>query len=144
MRLTVYKPNRANKGSACSFNVYEDGDDSCVYAEIIRQVSWDDKKKTGSFRDGEKVSVKFNWKELCSLKRALGKNREKSFFHAFGDSQTQIFFKKYVKDDEQVGFSFSIKQGDESFYIGFDFDEVAALIEWLDRALDQIYEAEEA
>lgn len=65
MGLQFYKPNSKNAGAACgvSFN----SKDEAIYLSFIKQTSWNEKEKTGSFKGGEKCNVKFSLFETGSM-----------------------------------------------------------------------------
>lgn len=50
--IQFYKPNPRNSGSACSFYKTRDG---AIMFSIIKQASWDDSKKTGSFQKNRQI-----------------------------------------------------------------------------------------
>ena len=61
MRVQFYKPNAKVTGSACSFWTSEDGS---IMSSLIKQDSWDDARKRGSFsknkdNPNKKVIIKY-------------------------------------------------------------------------------------
>jgi len=55
MKFTLYKPNAKNTGSAFTFDATKDNSGkSVLFVSMIQQYSWDDQKKTGSFKQNAK------------------------------------------------------------------------------------------
>ncbi|MDB4761422.1 hypothetical protein OAG04_00260 [bacterium] len=55
MKFTLYKPNAKNTGSAFTFDATKDNSGKPVlFVSMIQQYSWDDQKKTGSFKQNAK------------------------------------------------------------------------------------------
>lgn len=162
--ITLYKPNSNNKGSLLSCNVralVKKDDDSqgekAFYTTIIKQTGWDDKNKTGTFKDGEKVVSKFNAIELADIIYAFNSNQKVSFFHDGGNQKSQIIFaprfkkekkgNKWVDTNEQVGFGLAIYKSEEGqedkelFVFTFSFGEAQYFIEYLKFSLEHIFSA---
>lgn len=138
--LQFYKPNPKNTGSGCSFK-YSAKDD-CIFVNMIKQASWDDKTKRGSFAGNSQnpkmsCSVKLSLTEASDIISAMRRNSDVSAFHDSAKQVTRIKFSPYVrplKEDPtksaQVGYSFSVSkeskenaQDKTSFLIGFTFGE---------------------
>ena len=49
--ISFYKPNSKNTGTACSFSV--NSKDNSVWGSLIKQSSWNDAKKIGSFSENQ-------------------------------------------------------------------------------------------
>jgi len=137
--IQFYKPNPKNNGHACSFYMSQDGS---YWMTLIKQESWDAKKKIGSFQKNKgnpqkTVNVKFNPTEIAGFIDSIESNRVSSGYH--GSNQIVRFkFSPYNKGDEQVGFSLSVtKESKEdstektSFLLGFYFSEARLLKEHL-------------
>ncbi len=109
MSLHFYKPNQKSTGTACSF--WRNSEDNTFWISLIKQDSWNSKTRTGSFsknKDNPKkrVIVKFSDLEIAGLIDSIERNAEYKGYHG---SQKQIVtfnFKPYIKNDEQLGFSF--------------------------------------
>jgi len=55
MKFTLYKPNSKNTGAAFSFDLAKDKKGNAVmYVSMIQQHSWNDKTKSGSFKENAK------------------------------------------------------------------------------------------
>ena len=55
MNFTLYKPNSKNQGSAFSFSINKGKNDKPVlFVSKIQQYSWNDSRKTGSFKENAK------------------------------------------------------------------------------------------
>ena len=111
----------------------------------IKQASWDDQKKTGSFsanaKDPEKnIYIKLNEHEVGSLILSIEKYTEFKAFHSFKDDKTQISFKPYEKKNGGNAFSFSIvKNGSLKFGLGIELGEARALVVLLEMFLTKFF-----
>jgi hypothetical protein len=149
MPLEFYKANPRSTGAACQFSF--NSKERALFVSIKRQVSYNPQKRIGSFWDGERCLVKFSVNEIGQMCHALERNKEWSNYHGFGGNKTQIFFKPYIKEDNegnpvQKGFTLNIARsvGEEekkSFLIGFDFGECVVIREFLKFALEHIFSA---
>lgn len=163
MPLTIFKPNSKNTGSACSWSFNSKGDKKGIFLEMIKQVSWDDTKKTGSFKGGEKVNLKLSIVEAGGFLRVLkdirdvqmdgdgkaisSENQTAKFFHDSGESGNKgITFQKsaYMSGQKKVsvfGLSVSVSEGENKSYfkIPFDPNEAETLQSWLQFALEHIF-----
>lgn len=145
--VQFYKANPRVTGTACSFWVNADGS---IMASLIKQASWDDKKRTGSFHANKenpkgRVIVKLSPSEVGGLVDSIESNRELSTYHSSQNQVLQIKFGPYIdkKTSEQKGFSFSVNKQDKadttnkaSFIIGFTYPEARYLKEYLLFTLD--------
>ena len=142
MSFQLIKPTKSNAGSACQFNVKVEN--SCVYAQLTKQVSWMDGH--GTFKGGLRIVTKLAINEIGAILDCLEFNREFSTVHKNSSGLTQIHFKKYARKDNpniQVGYSFTLgkKDGEETkwFYIGITFAEGQVLKEYLRYSLGLIF-----
>lgn len=155
--LQYYKPNSKNTGCGCSFK-YSAKDD-CVFVNMIKQASWDEQTKRGSFAGNAQnpkasCSLKLSLTEAADIISAVRRNGEVSAFHDSAKQVTRIKFSPYfrpTKDDPsktaQVGYSFSVSkeskenaQDKTSFLIGFTFGEGVRLEAFLCFALAKSFE----
>lgn len=155
--LQFYKPNSKNTGCGCSFK-YSAKDD-CIFVNMIKQASWDDQTKRGSFAGNAQnpkasCSVKLSLTEAGDIISAVRRNGEVTAFHDSAKQVTRIKFSPYVrptKEDPsktaQVGYSFSVSkeskenaQDKTSFLIGFTFGEGVRLESFLCFALAKSFE----
>ncbi len=144
MRVQFYKPNAKVTGSACSFWTSEDGS---IMSSMIKQDSWDDSRKRGSFsknkdNPSKKVIIKLNATEAGAIVDALENNRKWSGYHQSKNQVTKINFGPYERNGDQVGFSYSVNKEDKedstnktSFIIGFTFGEGIVLRQALLEAI---------
>lgn len=151
--ISFYKPNSKNTGTACSFSV--NSKEGSIWSSLIKQSSWNEGTKTGSFSDNKdnpqkSARVKFSITEAAGLLEALDKNIEFSAYHSSDKQVTKIRFSPYVKDDKQVGFSYSVNkeskeniENKQSFLLGFYFNEARLLREFLTHALQSIFKSQE-
>lgn len=131
MNLQFYKGNAKVTGTACSFQTKGPS----LFVNFIKQHSWNEAKKLGSFRENaknpEKTTVlKFNAVEAAGIVDAIDRNAEYKFYHTAPNSNAMGKFCPYIRDNSQIGFSFNAtkeQKGDTvnkvSFLIGFTFAE---------------------
>ena len=151
--ISFYKPNSKNTGTACSFSV--NSKDNSVWGSLIKQSSWNDAKKIGSFSENQNnpnksVKVKFSLTEAAGLLDALERNTEFSAYHTSEKQITKIKLAPYIRDDKQVGFSYSVNkeskenvENKQSFLLGFYFNEARLLREFLVHALQSVFKTQE-
>jgi hypothetical protein len=150
--ISFYKPNSKNTGTACSFSV--NSKDNSVWGSLIKQSSWNDAKKIGSFSENQNnpnksVKVKFSLTEAAGLLDALERNVEFSAYHTSEKQITKIKLAPYIREDKQVGFSYSVNKEDkqnvenkQSYLIGFYFNEARLLKEFLTYSLNSVFETQ--
>jgi hypothetical protein len=150
--ISFYKPNSKNTGTACSFSV--NSKDNSVWGSLIKQSSWNDAKKIGSFSENQNnpsksVKVKFSLTEAAGLLDALERNTEFSAYHTSEKQITKIKLAPYIRDEKQVGFSYSVNKEDkqnvenkQSYLIGFYFNEARLLKEFLTYSLNSVFETQ--
>ena len=128
--LQFYKPNPKSTGSACSFSYYKT--DKALWVNFIKQASWSTQSKTGTFKGSgpdKKANSKFSVTELAGSVHAIETNGEYGGFHGTKERNTTFKFCPYVREGNQVGYSFSLNQNNaqegtkKSFIIGFNFAE---------------------
>ena len=135
--IQFYKPNAKNTGSACSFSYSKK--DKALWVNFVRQSSWNTESKTGTFRGAapeKKAYSKFSVTELAGLVHAIETNGEYGNFHGTKERNTTFKFSPYIREGNQVGYSFSLSQNNaqenvkKSFIIGFNFAEGRMLKEY--------------
>lgn len=147
MKLQFFKPNPRGTGHACSFNVQTKAEDETgrkvrgVYLEIIKQTSWDNSAKTGSFKDGQKINIKFSKTEAAGLLDAIERVTTAKMFHSSGDKTTSIEFTPWMDGENYKGFGFAILQNKVSYRVGLTPAEVTELREWLKFSLHRTFTA---
>jgi hypothetical protein len=150
--ISFYKPNSKNTGTACSFSV--NPKDGSAWSSLIKQSSWNESTKTGSFSDNKdnpqkSARIKFSTTEVAGLLETLDKNTEFSAYHSSEQQITKIKFSPYIKDNKQVGFSYSVQkeskdniENKQSYLIGFYFNEARLLKEFLQYSLTSIFDTQ--
>lgn len=150
--ISFYKPNSKNTGTACSFTV--NTKDASIWGSLIKQSSWNDAKKIGSFSENQNnpnksVKVKFSLTEAAGILDAIERNTEFSAYHTSEKQTTRIKFCPYIREDKQVGFSYSVNKEDkqnsenkQSYLIGFYFNEARLIREFISYALNSTFEAQ--
>jgi hypothetical protein len=117
-KLQFYKPQKTGAGACISFqytNNQEDDRKNGFYVNIIKQAGWDDKSKTGSFKENvgnpeKHRNVKLTETEVSNLILVLDSNGKSKFstVHVNGDRKTPIFFEPYLRSEVFVGHLFKI------------------------------------
>jgi len=150
--ISFYKPNSKNTGTACSFTV--NAKDASIWSSLIKQASWNEVKKIGSFSENQNnpsksVKIKFSLTEAAGLLDALERNGEFSAYHSSEKQSTQIKFSPFIRDEKQVGYSYMVSKTDkqnsenkQSYLIGFYFNEARLLKEFLSYALNTTFESQ--
>lgn len=169
--ITFYKPNSSNKGALLSVNhtaradkKNEDGSvqkgDKTVWLNFVKQTGWNEKEKTGTFKDGKKLNVKLSPTETAGLIAAIDRNVSLAVvmdntyvYHDGTDYGLTIVFEpafkkekqgeKWVDTNVQRGFKFQVtktnkanKEDKESFSVGLTYAELSLLKYYL---IDTIY-----
>jgi hypothetical protein len=144
--IQFYKPNPKVTGTACSFWVTRDG---VIMASLIKQDSWNDQKKIGSFSKNKdnpnaRVIIKLSRIEVAGIIDAMEREVEYKIYH---DSQKQVLQGRFClyldkNTSEKKGFSFSVNKQDKedsiakaSFIIGFTYPEARLLKHELETLL---------
>jgi len=151
--IQIYKPTPRNTGTACSFSF--NNLDGNFYLNLIKQASWNDQKKIGSFSENaqnpeKKVVVKLSKIEVCGILDALDNNRTADFFHNSENQKLGIKFSPYIREDKQVGYSLNVIKNSKaqttqpaiSFLIGFTFAEARMVAEYIKFGLSHIFSTE--
>lgn len=160
MPLQFYKPNKFKTGSAGSFTINSKG--GAIYAEIVKQLTWDDKTETATFYDKEKkekgpnVKIQLDRDEIGGLIYSLLTKGEFKAYHESETQTTQIEFKQYQKYNKQTreyegpflgwGLTVSRKSKEdngkaESHKLPFTYGEAMVLLEYFRFALEKIFSA---
>jgi hypothetical protein len=146
--IQFYKPNSKNTGSAFGFRTGVSGKNKvpCVYMTAIKQHSWNDKSKSGSFsanaKDPDKsISVKFNDFELGGFIYAIENYEKFNAFHSFEDNKTGISLNPYSKNDGSKAFSFSVtRNSSNKFGMGLEMSEAYTLAQYFKFVLNLVFE----
>jgi hypothetical protein len=151
-RLTFYKPNSKNTGSAFQASLGRKNDE--LFFKIIKQVSWDDEKRRGSFKENavdpsKNLSVKLNAVEAASIIQSINTKSEFKAFHK-SKNQTVIISFNLMMDkntNQEKGFSLRmIKESagnstqNTSFIMGFYPNEALILKLFLEEYIKGSFE----
>jgi hypothetical protein len=147
MIVQYYKPNSRNTGCAFSFDigVNNKNQEPCVYIRAVKQFSWNDKTRSGSFSENAKnpeksISIKLNEIEVGGFIHAIEKYTEFSAFHSYEENKTSISFKPYQKKDGAQAFSFGVTRNSANkFGIGVEMSESYMLLEFCKFFLQELY-----
>tara|TARA_Y100000310_G_scaffold240672_1_gene244549 strand:- start:693 stop:1286 length:594 start_codon:yes stop_codon:yes gene_type:complete len=147
--IHFYKPNAKVTGTACSF--WFNNEENTFFSSMIKQDSWNSQKRTGSFIKNKSnpkatVIVKFSPTEIGGIIDSIESNREFSTYHSSQNQISKIKFGSYIKDDKQLGFSYTVnKESKEDsteksgFVIGFKYPEARLLKQYLINALNKSF-----
>jgi hypothetical protein len=144
-RIEFYKPQKSGNGTCATFentSSSEDQKKNGFYINLLKQHSWNDSSKTGSFKENvnnpeKHKKIKLNDLELCNILYVLESNSEKKFstVHKSGDKTTPIFFEPYIKDGAFIGHVLKI----DGIGIAFNLVESVKLREYIKASLQNLY-----
>lgn len=156
--VSIYKPNSKNSGHAMSVSISKDFDDKnnkvppSIMVEIVKQSSWDNSKKQGSFKHpkgskGKKTLMKLTDSEVGDILYSIEKGKTFSAFHKFGDSSKSIKIvtegtERKIKgqDSETVRLvKFGITENSIGFYLLLTAGESQLFLEALRFGLSKIF-----
>ena len=151
-QLQFYKPTPKSTGAASSFWIKPDDKEGMTFwCSLIKQHSWDAKRRTGSFIENKdnkdkRVIIKFSDTEYAGIADAIDRNAEYTGYHGSQNQVVKYRFGPYLKQGEQVGFSLSVQKEDKEdstnkqrYVIGFYFNEAKLLSLYLETALKQSF-----
>ena len=159
MNFTIYKPNSKNTGSAFSFSVNKGKNDKTVlFVSMIQQYSWNDDRKTGSFKENAKNSEKSATTALSAIEAGEILSSFKSripfvAFHKKDQDTTIIKFapwdkKRKIKEKdgdkwyETPAFGINItRNSTQTFRIPLEAGEVEALAQLLKEFINQSFQS---
>lgn len=149
--ISFYKPTPKVTGTAASF--YLNKRDVSFFATLIKQDSWDEVKKTGSFKNNQgnpskKVNIKFNQTEIAAIIDSVDRNVSFEGYHGSNQVVRFTFGPYFLKtknpqgeweqSSEQKGFSFRVTRESKedssektSFALGLTYAESRLLKEYL-------------
>ena len=109
MKFTLYKPNSKNTGAAFSFDLAKDKKGNAVmYVSMIQQHSWNDKTKSGSFKENAKNpeksgTIKLSANEAGEVLSSFKTRIPFVAFHRRNDDTTIIKFTPWDKKRKIMG-----------------------------------------
>ena len=149
-RIEFYKPQKSGNGAALTLECNtsnEDDKKNGFYVNILKQVSWNDETKNGSFKENvdkpdKHKKVKLTDLELCAILDVLekGKNGKFSTVHKLGEKTTPIFFEPFLRGatpEEKVFVGFILKIDGVS--IALNFPESIKIREYIKASLNSLY-----
>ena len=157
--ISFYKPTPKVTGTAMSF--YLNKRDNSFFSNLIKQDSWDDGRKIGSFQknkkvEGKNVNIKFSQTEIAAIMDSIDRNIEITGYHgsnqivrfSFGSYTPKVKSSngEWVEGSEQKGFSFRVTReskedstNKQSYIIGLTFAEAKLLREHLAYLLNESF-----
>ena len=87
-RIEFYKPQKTGNGTCATFDCVtslEDAKKNGFYINLLKQHSWDDSTKNGSFKENvnnpeKHKKIKINDLEICNFLYVLESNGEKKIY----------------------------------------------------------------
>ncbi len=144
-RIEFYKPQKTGNGTCATFDCVtslEDPKKNGFYINLLKQHSWDESSRNGSFKENvnnpeKHKKVKINDLELCNILYVLESNGEKKFstVHKNGDKTTPIFFEPYIKDSAFIGHLLKI----DGVGIAFNLVESIKIREYIKASLNNLF-----
>lgn len=144
-RIEFYKPQKSGNGTCATFECntsQEDTKKNGFYINLLKQHSWDDSNKTGSFKENVNIpdkhkKIKLNDLEICSFLQVIESDSKRKFstVHKNGNKTTPIFFEPYIKDSAFIGHILKI----DGVGIAFNLVETIKLREYLRLSLSNLY-----
>mgnify|MGYP006114748965 CR=1 FL=1 len=129
--MKFYKANKKGSGAAMSFSFNPDPKNGGIFAELLKQKSWNDANRTGSFdtKEENKIRIKFSVTEIAEMLYICLRHRGNAkFFHKTPSSTCQISFGTYpLNSTEPRGIALSAKKGDNSISVPLSFPEATYL-----------------
>ena len=142
MPLQFFSPNAKNTGAALSTSF--NSKDAAFYFNLIKQVSWNETTKTGSFKGGAMANIKFSPDEAGGFIETVRTKGESKFFHSFGDETSSGNFRYYCIENpkgNKEGFGLTVKKGDTEWKVGFSLGSAERLMEHLKFGFEHIFSA---
>lgn len=135
----------------CGFSATFNGVEQSLFFSVIKQSSWDESKKLGSF-SGPSTAVKLTTTEAGAFLDVITRNVEFSAYHLSKDAKTQIWFKPYIVEMDgvktQKGFGLSItqdKNGEKiSWLMPFSWADARVLENYIQYFLRVCFSIEES
>jgi len=142
---TYFKPNAKNTGCLASFSFASKG--AAIFVNLVKQVAWNPKDKTGSFSGGIKACVKFSLGEVGAIINTIQNRNEPFDFYHTSDSGVATGSFKYWEmpgvDNKpgRAGFGLTVKNSEGEFKVPFTLGEANDLAAYLNFARTHCYSA---
>lgn len=153
--LSFFKANPSNTGTACSF--WLNSKDGSFWCSLLKQASWDNNKKRGSFaanRDTDKhARVKFNVTEICGFIEVIEneiqlKDAGVNGYHSSQKQVVKFSFAPITSKDGRKGFALSVTKEEKEdstnqvqFRIGFSKAEAKSLSIYFDEMVRKSFKS---
>ncbi len=142
MPLQFFKPTKTNSGAASSWRFFSK--DGSFLVQIIKQTGWNDEYKTGSFKDGEKMSIKLSLTEAGSVINSIRSKSEFSTVHKTKDRTLSLKFSPYIDKESKAykGFGLSASAGENKYFrIGFTPADLCLLEQFIGFGMNHCFSA---
>ena len=140
--VSLYKPNKKNSGAACSFSWSDK--DKAVYISMIKQHSWNEKTRNGSFKENinnpkAKLFIKLSATEVGGIINSAERRAEFSGYHTSPNQVVRFSFKPgFTAEKVFRGLSFSATRelkedstNKTSINVGFSPEDLVLIREFL-------------
>jgi hypothetical protein len=146
--IKFYKPNSKNLGLAVQFKIGLDKKEGySIYFSGIKQASWNDQTKKGSFsqnaKDESKIfNIKFNEFEIASLIQLFESGDKWSVFHGFDNNKTSINFTitPTKQGDRNVCGFVIIRNSADEFKGFFEISETILIKKYFEWYLNKLFD----
>ena len=140
--IQFYKPNAKVTGTACSF--YMNQQDGSFFSTLIKQASWDEKRRIGKFDKNKKAIIKLSQLEVASLMNAIDSKVEFKGYHKSSQQVVQFSLAPSTKVDGAFTYSVTREASDDStnktsFFLGLYANEAVLLREHLQYLLHESF-----
>jgi hypothetical protein len=144
-RLEFYKPQKSGNGACCTLQYTNDPEDNKktgFYINIVKQSSWNESSRTGSFKENvnnpeKHKKIKLNENEIASIINVIESNGSQKFstVHVNGQNKTPFFFEPFLRENIFVGYLLKIS----TLSIAFTLPESINIREYCKASLREIY-----
>jgi len=145
MPAEFYSGNTKGTGGALFVNF--NSKDQAVYFRIVKQTGWNEKANKPTFAGGEQINVKLSPDEVGDIIHAVSGHDVCGFVHQSSAGSTTGSFRYYEIDDvrkpgnKKRGFGLTVKKGESEVRIGFPLGAGERLSQYLQFALEHIFNA---
>ena len=145
--IQFYKPNAKVTGTACSF--YMNQQDGSFFSTLIKQASWDAKRRIGKFDKDKKAIIKLSQLEIASLMNAIDSKVEFKGYHKSSQQVVQFSLAPSSKVEGAFTYSVTKEASDDStnktsFFLGLYANEAILLREHLQYLLHESFRLSDA
>tara|TARA_Y100000593_G_scaffold31767_3_gene62480 strand:- start:11832 stop:12341 length:510 start_codon:yes stop_codon:yes gene_type:complete len=134
-------------GGACSF--YLNKSDGSFFGTMVKQASWDEKRRKGSVNKDSQITVKYSPQEISDIIFAIENKKDFSAYHS-STNVTKVGF-SYAESGDKSGFHYNITQEPKedstqkkSIRVSLYYNEAFYLKKHLEYLLNEYFASEDA